>query len=299
MGSKALGLRCLAEMHDLNPQSIKGIVTIDDSDDIRSELGEFKKFAKDKNLNLHIVKNNKETESIIKTISPDICFVVGWYRIIKKGTLEAVPGGFLGIHHSLLPKYRGGSPLVWAMINGEKSVGTSLFSFTEGMDEGDIWAQEEVAVGDNDYISDILVRLEEKAIAILREKYTDILDGKLKPRSQNHNEATFCSSRTPDDGLIDWNKNAKEIYDFIRAQSEPYPGAFTFLDGKKLVIWRTRPDNRIYYGRPGQVAERSADSVSVICGDNRPITLETVGLDGVKYPAGEIVKSIKTRLGNQ
>ncbi|UCE67388.1 MAG: methionyl-tRNA formyltransferase [Candidatus Zixiibacteriota bacterium] len=298
IGSKILGLRCLMEMYNLNLNSIAGVLTVDDRDDGRSVFEEFEKFSSDKRISFYAARNKIEAEKIIKQVAPEMCFVVGWYWIIGKKTLESVPGGFLGIHHSLLPKYRGGSPLVWAMINGEKVVGTTLFSFAEGMDNGDIWAQEKVDVGDNDYISDMLAKLEEKAVSILKEKYISILEGKIKPVPQDHKKATFCAQRVPEDGMIDWTMSAVEIYNFIRAQSEPYPGAFTFFDDRKLIIRKAHMDDVVYYGTPGQVARRSEDFVYVICGDNRPVVLETVEYDGKKLSAGSTIKSIKTRFKN-
>ncbi|UCC81101.1 MAG: methionyl-tRNA formyltransferase [Candidatus Zixiibacteriota bacterium] len=296
IGSKKLGLRCLQEMYNLGPDYIAGVLTTDDRDDRRSVLKDLEEFAASKRIGFYTARNNKETENVIRKISPDICFVVGWYRIIDRKTLDSVPNGFLGIHHSLLPKYRGGSPLVWAMINGDKVVGTTLFSFAEGMDDGDIWAQEKIEIGEDDYISDVMARLEEKAVSILKDKYIAILEGKIKSYPQEHGKATYCAQRTPEDGLIDWKKSAAEICNFIRAQSEPYPGAFTIFNDGKLIVWRAHPDDRSYYGTPGQVAERSGDSVYVICGDNKPVVLETVEYEGMKSPAGSIVKSIKTRL---
>jgi len=298
IGSKSLGLRCLKEMHNLDAGSVAGVLSIDDRDDIRSVFDDFKRFTSDNNLDLHIASDKTSAEKAIRDLSPEICFVAGWYWIIGRETLNSVPGGFLGIHNSLLPAYRGGSPLVWAMINGERTVGTSLFSFAEGMDDGPIWAQEKVEVGENDYISDALSKLEEKAVAMLKDNYAAILEEKIKPRPQDHSKATFCAQRMPEDGLIKWEKSSREIYNFIKAQSEPYPGAFTILDNKKLTIWKARPENTIYYGLPGQVAGRSGDDVCVICGDNKPIILQTVGYEGVKSPAGSIIKSIKTRLKN-
>jgi methionyl-tRNA formyltransferase len=217
--------------------------------------------------------------------------------MIGDETLEVASYGFLGMHNSSLPKYRGGSPLVWTMINGEKQAGLSLFSFTKGIDEGDIWAQESVEIGPDDYIADILMKLEAKAIALLREKYLDILNGKLKPVPQNHNLATYCAMRIPEDGLIDWHKPSQGVYNFIRAQSDPYPGAFTISEGKKLIIWRAHPSPITYYGTPGQVARISPDGVYVICGDNTPLICDFVELDGKKDAASKTIKSIKTRLG--
>ncbi len=297
VGSKPFGLRCLEEMHRLAPGVLVGAMTLDDRADVRSAFDQIKAFCDERGVPLIVAKNRKDSEEQIRQLAPELCLVNGWYWLVGDQTLEAVPRGFLGIHNSLLPKYRGGSPLVWTMINGEKEAGLSLFSFTRGMDEGDIWAQAAVPIEREDYISDVLCKLEEKAVEILREKYLAILDGKLVPVPQDPSGVTYCAMRSPEDGLIDWNKPAEAIYNFIRAQSEPYPGAFTFLEGKKLVIWRARPEKVTYYGTPGQVARISPDGVTVIAGDNAPLILEAVELEGVKGPAASLIKSVKARLG--
>jgi methionyl-tRNA formyltransferase len=295
IGSKPFGLRCFEEMYKIDPQSAIGLVTIDDRMDTRSAFDSFHEFAGRANLKICVAKNRTESEHIIREFQPELCLVNGWYWLIGKDTLESVPHGFIGIHNSLLPKYRGGSPLVWSIINGETRAGLSFFSFTAGMDDGDIWAQESVPIEPADYISDILKKIEGKAISIIQEKYLRILNGQLRPTPQIHNAATFCGSRIPADGLINWGKGAGEIYDFIRAQSEPYPGAFTILDSKTLIIWRARLLEITYYGSPGQVARITEDGVYVNCGDNKAILLETVEIDGQKGPGSKLIKSIKTR----
>ena len=295
IGSKPLGLRCLKKLYELKPSALIGVMTFDDRDDQRNAFDDICRFAAKQNIPIHIAKNRKDSESIIAEIEPEICFVNGWYWLIGNETLNLVPHGFLGLHNSLLPKYRGGSPLVWSMINGEKYAGYSIFSFTEGMDEGDIWAQEKAEIGPEDYISDMLAKLEEKAITKLDTIYPQILNGDLKPTPQNHSLATFCAMRTPEDGRIDWNWPAKRVFDFIRAQSEPYPGAFTFIDDKKIIIWRARLLDLTYYGTSGQVARVSPDGVLVICGDSRPLLITVAEIDRVKQDAHKVIKSIKTR----
>lgn len=297
MGSKPFGLRCLEEIYRLSPDTLIGIITIDDRSDSRNAFAEFESFAKKNKIELHVAANRKDSEMAITRFAPELCLVNGWYWLIGDETLESVRGGFLGMHNSLLPKYRGGSPLVWTIINGEMSAGLSLFSFTKGMDEGDIWAQESVDIEPGDYIGDVLNKLEETAVAVLREKYISILNGAVVPFPQDHIRATYCAMRLPDDGLIDWHKPANQLYNFIRAQSDPYPGAFTFIDGKKLIIWRAHPVDMVYYGTPGQVAKVTSEGVYVICGDNSPSVLEIVELENGKEPAAKVIKSIKTRLG--
>jgi len=295
IGSKEVGLKCAAEMHALHPSSLAGIMTIDDRQDSRSVYEKFISFSSSISTKLFAPKNRKDFAKMILQIKPDLCIVAGWYWLIDRDTLDAVPNGFIGFHNSLLPKYRGGSPLVWTMINGEERAGVSMFSFTEGMDEGDIWGQRSVKIEFSDYIADILLELENETISLLREKYIDILEGKIKPVKQNHNDATYCAQRFPFDGMIDWNKSSMEIYNFIRAQSEPYPGAFTFYEKQKLFIWKAHPENIAYYGTPGQVAKISDKGVYVICGDMKPIVLEIIQMEKRRDLAHKIITSVKTR----
>lgn len=297
MGSKHLGLRVLHEMYLLSPQTLIGCLTIDDTNDTRSAFTDFKKLSNEIGLKLHVAKNRQQSERIIEKVRPELCLVVGWYWFISKTALDAVPFGFIGIHNSLLPKLRGGSPLIWPIIRNEKKVGFSFFSFTPGMDDGPIWAQGNVFVDEQDYISDVLKKLEEKTIQALRVNYLQILNGSSKPVEQNHEQATYCAQRFPNDGNIDWHKPAQDVYNFIRAQSDPYPGAFTYYEAQMLKIWKAKVFDKQYYGTPGQVARIASDGVYVICGNHRAIILEEVELLCRKRGrANDFIKSIKGRM---
>jgi len=298
MGSKQLGLRVLQEMYSLSPETLIGILTIDDNNDTRTVLNEFKKISNKNGIELHIAKNKKQSEKIIEALKPDLCLVVGWYWLIGDTVLDAVPHGFIGIHNSLLPKFRGGSPLIWAIIIGEREVGCSFFSFTSGMDDGPIWAQGSILVDEHDYIADVLRKFEDKTIEVLEDKYMKILSGDIRPVEQKHELKTYCAQRFPNDGNIDWRKPAQEVYNFIRAQSDPYPGTFTYFYGQTLKIWQAKVFDKTYYGTAGQVARITSDSVYVICGDHRAIILEDIELDGKRGNANNFIKSIKGRMSN-
>jgi len=295
LGSKHLGLHCLEQIYSMHPSSLIGVITINDRNDTRTVYDGFQEFARHTKVPLYVAGNRKDSEKLVYELKPDLCFVVGWYWLISESTLKAVPHGFIGIHNSLLPKYRGSSPLIWAIINNEHEVGFSVFSITEGIDDGPIWAQASVTLEEGDYISDILKKLEEKTVQVLREKYLDILKCNIKPVEQKHQEATFCARRYPNDGVIDWRKSAECVYNFIRAQSSPYPGAFTYFEGHKLIVWKARPEKVTYYGTPGQVARVGSEGVYVTCGDQKPIILERVEWKNKKERAHNIIKSIKIR----
>jgi len=298
MGSKSLGLRVLQEIHTLSPDTLIGAITIDDSNDTRTKLTDFRAFSDDHKVALHVATNRKHSEQIIQEQKPDLCFVVGWYWLISNAVLDAIPFGFIGIHNSLLPKFRGGSPLIWPIIKGEKEAGFSFFSFTPGMDEGGIWAQGSVSIDEHDYISSVLEKIENKVIEVLQRNYLEIIKGNIKSVEQDHALATYCAQRFPRDGNIDWSKPAQEVFNFIRAQSDPYPGAFTFFETQEMKIWKARIFEKPYFGTPGQVARITSNEVYIICGDDRAIVLEEVELGGKRGKATDFITSFKGRLSS-
>jgi methionyl-tRNA formyltransferase len=297
IGSKGLGLRVLALLREMRPSSISGVLTIDDRSDTRTALHEISAFSSRHGLPLHVAKNRGESERIIAQLKPDLCVVAGWYWLIGAACIDAVPSGIIGIHFSPLPRYRGGSPLVWQIIRGESKAWASFFSLTPGMDDGPIWAQASVPIGVEDYISDVLTHLESATLEALRTLFPAILDGTARPVEQDHKLATYCAQRFPEDGNIDWARSASQVYNFIRAQSDPYPGAFTFFDDKLLRVWRANVYPNDYYGTPGQVAQLLPEGVVVVCGGDTAITLKTVEFGGTRQAAAAVIRSIKFRLG--
>ena len=300
IGSKKLGLECVKAIFSTDSRSLRAIITYDDSNDPRCVLNEFKRFSQKNKINLFIVDNPKKSEEIIKQIQPDFCVVVGWYWIISKDALNCVKECILGIHASLLPKYRGGSPVVWAIINGEKQTGVSLFTFNESIDSGDIWAQRIIEIKETDYISDILNKVEFESVKILKNHYNKILKNEINPYKQNEELATYCSNRLPCDGLINWTFPAEKIYNFIRAQASPYPGAFTFINNKKTIIEKAELVNTTFYGSPGQVARITDKGILVICGNNKPLLVSEIKINNNNRirKANAIIKSIKVRFKN-
>ena len=156
IGSKQLGLDCLKTIYSQSKETLVGVLTFDDTSDGRSKFNDFIDFCSTNEIPMFIAKNKTESEKIVKKQHPDICIVVGWYWLFSNEILSEVPNGLLGIHNSLLPKYRGGAPLVWSIINGEKNIGFSMFTLTEGMDEGDIWFQYKIELKQEDDINTIL-----------------------------------------------------------------------------------------------------------------------------------------------
>ena len=168
---------------------------------------------------------------------PDLILALGWYYNVPKRARDFGPLGCLGIHASLLPKYRGGAPIPWAIINGEKETGVTLFHLVDDIDAGDIVAQGRFPIEEHDTCATVYEKAEMASVRILRECLPKIAAGRAQRIRQDHRQATVFPQRKPEDGLIDWSLTEKRIRDFIRAQTHPYPGAFFYAGDKKIVVW--------------------------------------------------------------
>ena len=154
--------------------------------------------------------------------------------MIPKKIRDIATKGAWGIHASLLPQYAGGAPLVWAIIESQKKTGVTLFKIDSGVDDGDIIAQKGFPILKNDTIKEVY----EKATKISIEILNKTLNSKnIKFKPQDKSKIVVYPQRSPSDGLIDWSWNSKKIKDFIRAQTKPYPGAYTIINNKKIIIW--------------------------------------------------------------
>jgi methionyl-tRNA formyltransferase len=202
-------------------------------------LTEFRSYCGEAGLSLSVINKPGELGRLVRQYSPYLVLVVGWHWLIKPSVLKAVPGGFVGIHASLLPQYRGNAPLVWALLRGEEQTGVSLFHFDEGMDTGDIIDQISFSIAFVESIADVLEKAEKATVDLVTKYAEELRSGTAPCRKQTDELATFVSQTRPEDGHINWSQSAQELHNFIRAQTRPYPGAFTYLpNGKTLRIWR-------------------------------------------------------------
>lgn len=260
-------------------------------------------FAKNNKLPITLTKSlrNQEAYSIINNIKPNLIIVMGWRTIIPKNILSIPKYGVIGAHESLLPKYRGFAPINWAVINGEKLTGVTLFYFEEGMDSGDIIAQHKILIGKLDTANDIYQKTKKASLQLLDYYLIDLEKGVVKRKKQNQIAATYTVARVPADGLINWNWSSDKIYNLIRGLSFPYPGAFTYYNNQKIVIQKALilKDPPVYIGRiPGRIAYIGDGFVNVITGDSVLSILEIETNDGKIVKANTILNSIKGTLKN-
>lgn len=266
LGSKPFGLAILNSLVAAEPSLEWTIIHPDDSADPRSNYDAYKLFSKSNGISLKLVRNRMEAETALAELSYDIAFVCGWYWLLADYIVSNKAPPVFGIHNSLLPRYRGGAPLVWSILNGEGEVGGTLFRLSSGMDDGDIILQVKVAVEQNSTVGMLLDAIEARFLKAIPLAWKNIVSGRTNSTSQDHTQASYYAQRRPEDGLIDWFDTAQNIHNFIRAQSSPYPCAFTFCGGKKVHIDRAEVCYASYYGQPGEIVDRISSHVIVTTG---------------------------------
>lgn len=219
---------------------------------------------------------------------PDAFIVAGWYHMIPKRWRDLAPA--YGLHASLLPDYSGGAPLVWAMINGETKTGITLFQMDGGVDSGPIVGQREEPILSTDTIATLYARIEKRGLELLKEALPQLASGTLALRHQDEKMRRIMPQRAPEDGLIDWTKDATTLDWFIRAQTRPYPGAFTTLKGKPLHIWQAQPDPTTNTRQEtGRVLRSKDDLYTVACGLG-VITLKEITYERSTYTHAQLAR---------
>lgn len=249
LGSTVFGLRCLERLIGLSDCEVVGILTTPDvftisyrPEGVRNVMyADFHPLAACEKIPIVVLRGPMTDPNVYSTIEswkPDLIVVAGWYHLVPKEIRSIAPA--VGLHASLLPDYSGGAPLVWAIINGEDRTGITLFMLDDGVDSGGIIGQRDLPIYLNDTIATLYRRVEREGLALLEEHIPRISWNEAVTTVQDNSKRRVMPQRKPQDGLIDWNWSAWRLYNFIRAQSEPYPGVFTFLAGEKLTIWEAK-----------------------------------------------------------
>lgn len=176
----------------------------------------------------------------IRELAPDVIFSFYYRTLLSDDILQLPSFGAFNLHGSLLPRYRGRAPVNWVLVNGETQTGVTLHKMVSRADAGDIVAQSVVAIDEEDTALTLHGKCRTAAAALLAQQLPLIRSREITLTPQDEDQASYVGRRTAADGLIDWQKSAREINNLIRAVTEPYPGAFTFLGERKVIIWRAR-----------------------------------------------------------
>jgi methionyl-tRNA formyltransferase len=275
IGSKQLGLLVLDELRTVLPGDEFHVVTPDDSRDVRSQATEFAAYCNRHVLPVRTASTPAELHRVMDRIAPDVAFVANWYRKIPAETRSLARLGFYGFHASLLPALRGNAPLVWAILLGLEETGVTLFQLNDSIDAGPTVGQETIRIERSDSIAILLEKASLACKSLVSQWAQLIVNGEAPHQLQHQQRASYCSKRSPEDGLINWNDSAESIERFVRAQTRPYPGAFSYLpNGHRVRIWQASVFPEPYYGVPGLVQQRINDGVVVCCGDGAVVVRE-------------------------
>ncbi|WP_419742883.1 methionyl-tRNA formyltransferase [Paraclostridium dentum] len=243
MGGHELGAKTLEHLINNNINVVGVVVSKNDNDWYRGVDEVAYKF----NLNLYEEKNINDQNFLnkIKSLNLDLIVCVNFDQILKKDIINLPTIGCINTHASLLPKYRGRAPLNWAMINGEQYSGVTVHFIDEGIDTGDIILQEKIKIDEDDYISDLLNKVKNTYPKIVLNAIQSLKNNNINLIKPDLSKGFYVNKRTKDDGKIDFSKPSKDIINFIKAISKPYPGAFLYNNNKKIIIWRARLDYNI------------------------------------------------------
>ena len=277
-----VGYRCIEELLKQGAE-ISLIFTHEDSSGEEIWFSSVRELA-DKNNISYITGSINDPENIerIKTIGPDFLFSFYYRNMISPEVLEIPSKGALNLHGSYLPKYRGRVPVNWAVINGEKETGATLHYMVAKPDAGDIVDQEKVVIDFKDTAYDVFQKVTNAAVQVLERAWPKLREGTACRKPMDLKSGSYYGGRKPEDGKIDWNKSAVEIYNLIRGVTHPYPGAFTFHEDGRVIIWEAWPENGC--AAPGKIV--SSKPLMVGTG-NGLLRIKKLQLQGIKEQSAE------------
>jgi len=226
------------------------------------------------------IKNNEQFRSQLSSLAPDAVIVVGYGRIIPQWMIDLPLLGNLNVHASLLPKYRGAAPIQWAIASGESVTGVTTMRIDAGLDTGDVLLQKEIPILADDTAETLAPRLADLGAALMIETLYGLQAGTLTGRSQDHSKATLAPVLKKEDGLIDFQRTAVEIWNRLRG-FQPWPGAYTRFRGKQLQIHAAKPLPSLSTSTPGELVAEN-DSFIVGCGNKSALEVTELQLEGKK-----------------
>lgn len=209
---------------------------------------------------------DQETVEALEKIPADVIVVVAFGQIIPKEILTMKPYGCINVHAYLLPKYRGAAPIQWAVIDGEKESGVTTMQMDEGLDTGDMLLKAVVPLEEQETGGSLFDKLSDTGAALLLETLEGLEKGTIIPQKQGESPTAYAKMLRKDMGLIDWTKSAVEIERLVRGLN-PWPSAYTHLNGKTLKIWQAKAGKENSGREPGEIVQVAKNSFAVQTGD--------------------------------
>jgi len=264
-------------------------------------ISSVKEFAVANNLEVYQPTKirTEEAAELFSSYNADVAVVVAYGRILPPAFLSQPKHGCINVHFSLLPKYRGAAPVNWAIVNGETVTGVTTMLMDEGLDTGDILLQRETEIGEGETSVDLMERLSLQGADLLSETLNRL--DEIAPQKQENENASFAPMMKREDGLIDWTLSSSEIDCRVRG-FQPWPNAYTFYQGKKLVIWKALADSfqKQNEHSPGEVIETSGNRLVIKCKGDSVLLLEEVQIEGKRrMSAKDFINGSRITIGEK
>ena len=250
-----------------------------------------------------------EAQELLQKYAPDAIVIIAYGQIIPARLLPIPRLGWINLHASLLPKYRGAAPINWAIVNGETKTGVTSMRIDAGMDTGEMLLQKEMEIGPMETAPELAARMSELGAPLMAETLRGLLAGRIAPRAQDNADASMAPMLKKEDGRIDWQQTAREIFNRIRGFA-PWPGAYTLFRGQSCHIWGEVASNSLSdFAATAMDREETAPLGSLIvdrsnalvrCGGATYLRLTSVKVEGRKQiSAAEFVNGAHLHSGEQ
>src|SRR3954470_2035268 len=255
-GYSEVGFECLSLLLERGDNVI-GLITHEDSPHEKIWFKTPAVAAREKQIPVFTPEkvNTPEWIDRIAAMRPDLILSVYYRNMISSKILPLPPLGAWNMHGSLLPKYRGRAPINWAVLHGEPRIGVTLHRMVKSADAGAIVDQDGVDIGPRDTAEQAFRKVLPCARRVLSRQIDALLAGTAKETPQDESEANYFGGRKPEDGRIVWTQTSRQLFNLIRAVTDPYPGAFTDIGAARLMVWWAEPDSAATKGKRGAPGE--------------------------------------------
>jgi methionyl-tRNA formyltransferase len=244
------------------------------------------------------IRQAEELEKIL-SLNTDLIVTAAFGQILPKQLLEAPKYGCINVHASLLPELRGGAPIHYAIMQGKEKTGVTIMYMVEKLDAGDILTRIEVPIAEEDNVGTLHIKLSTAGANLLSETLPLLLDGRLTPKPQNNEEATFAANIRREQEKIIWTKTGEEIFNHIRGLN-PWPVAFTTLNGQVIKIWRAEKITGQKSEVPGTILTIESDGFSVSTGNETAIKITELQPSGkTKMMSEQFLRGSKISIGTK
>jgi methionyl-tRNA formyltransferase len=297
-----IGYRCLQRLIESQSAQLVAVFSYRVEPPQSEYLEKIQEFCRTHDVQFYesAVAGQEQFREVWSTLQLDYIFAIKWRTMIPREVIQAARRGLIIFHAALLPRYRGFAPVNWPLINGEEKTGVTMFYGAEDVDSGDIIEQRERIITDDDDAGTIDRWLNAMVEQMLVENLPRLASGTAPRTPQDQTQATYTIWRSPEDGHIDWNQPTRNVFNLIRGLASPYPGAYSMLEGRKLIIWSAEIERepRRYVGSiPGKV-ERiiPGEGVNVLTADGI-LRIKQVQLENNEpQNAAQVIRRLKTKL---